>query len=149
MEEIHALIVHCLDKVLAYRRHIHAHPELSQEERTTAQFVAGVLREIGLSPIEGLGGYSVVAVIQGNKGPGKCIGLRADIDALPLHETTSLPYVSQNEGICHACGHDMHTAMLLGCAHVLYHLRDQFSGCVKLIFQPAEESVLSGGAPDM
>lgn len=148
MKNIRTLIDKYYDKVVAYRRHIHAHPELSMEETGTARFIAEQLRAIGLTPVEGVGGNGVVAVVEGAR-PGRCVGLRADIDALPIQETTGLPYASQNEGVSHSCGHDMHTAMLLGCAHVLYELRGEMTGAAKLVFQPAEESVLSGGAPDM
>ena len=87
-------------------------------------------------------------MINGAK-PGKCVGLRADFDALPIMETTGLPFASQNPGVSHTCGHDMHTAMLLGAAHVLLALKDEFAGCVKLVFQPAEEDVLNCGALPM
>ena len=103
---------------------------------------------MGLEPQENIGGYGVTAVIEG-KGPGKCIGLRADFDALPITECTGLPYSSQNPGVAHSCGHDAHTAMLLGAACILRDLRDQFSGSVKLIFQPSEEDAAGSGAKAM
>ena len=114
----------------------------------TAAYIAAQLREMGLSPRTGVGGNGVVAVIEG-KAPGKCVALRADFDALPIAEATGLPFSSENEGVCHACGHDMHTAGLLGAARVLCDLRSEFSGCVKLVFQPAEEDVLDSGAVKM
>ncbi len=137
-----------LPAILADRRHLHAHPELSGQEVQTAAYIAEKLREMGLEPQTGVGGHGVVALIQG-RGPGKCVALRADIDALPIKETTGLPFASQNEGVMHACGHDTHTASLLGAARALCDLRDQFDGCVKLVFQPSEENVLSSGAAKM
>ena len=137
-----------LPAILADRRHLHAHPELSGQEVQTAAYIAEKLREMGLEPQTGVGGHGVVALIQG-KGPGKCVALRADIDALPIKETTGLPFASQNPGVMHACGHDTHTAALLGAARALCDLRDQFDGCVKLVFQPSEENVLSSGAAKM
>jgi amidohydrolase len=148
VEKINALIEKYREQAVAYRRHMHMYPEPSLEERETAKFIADSRRAMGLEPQENIGGYGVVAVIQGSR-PGKCVGLRADFDALPIQERTGLPFASKNEGVCHACGHDMHAGMLLGCAHVLNELRDDFAGCVKLIFQPAEEWVLCGGAIDM
>jgi len=137
-----------LPATLADRRHLHAHPELSGQEVNTAAYIAEKLREMGLEPQTNVGGHGVVALISG-KGPGKCVALRADIDALPIRETTGLPFASQNEGVMHACGHDTHTAALLGAARTLCDLRDQFPGCVKLVFQPSEENVLSSGAAKM
>lgn len=127
---------------------LHAHPELSGQEKETAAYIAAKLREMGLEPTENVGGYGVTAVIQGRK-PGKCVGLRADFDALPITERTGLPFSSQNPGIMHACGHDTHAAMLLGSALVLNELRDTFDGCVKLIFQPSEENSADSGAKRM
>lgn len=134
--------------MVADRRYLHQHPELSHQEVNTAAYIAAQLREMGLSPRTGVGGNGVVAVIEG-KAPGKCVALRADFDALPIVEATGLPFSSENEGVCHACGHDMHTAGLLGAARVLCDLRSEFSGCVKLVFQPAEEDVLDSGAVKM
>jgi amidohydrolase len=148
-KKIKALSARYEQKVIGYRRHIHMNPEIGLEEKETAAFIAAALRDIGLVPQENIGGYGVAAVIEGRKGSGKCIGLRADIDALAIPENTGLPFSSRNEGVCHACGHDMHAAMLLGVAHTLYDLRDEFAGSVKLVFQPAEEWVLCGGAIDM
>ena len=148
MKAIKAIINSYFDQIVAYRRHIHQNPELSHEEAQTAAFIAQTLKGMGLEPTTGVGGHGVTAVIQG-AGPGKCVGLRADFDALPIQELTGLPFASQNTGVSHACGHDMHTAMLLGAAHVLLSVRDEFQGCVKLIFQPAEEDVLNCGAVPM
>lgn len=134
--------------MLEYRRHIHAHPELSHEEKETAAYIAAKLREMGLEPKEGVGGYGVTAMIEGT-GEGKCLGLRADFDALPIVEETGLPFCSQNPGVMHACGHDTHAAMLLGEALVLSEMRDAFRGRIKLVFQPAEEDAADCGARKM
>jgi amidohydrolase len=134
--------------MVAHRRHLHQHPELSFEEVGTAAYIDNVLRGLGLHPETSVGGHGVVALIEGQAGPGRCIALRADMDALPIDEKTSKPYSSVNQGVMHACGHDAHMAMLLGAASILLELRKQFSGSVKLIFQPAEEQ-LPGGAKAM
>ncbi len=148
MKDIKTIINSYSEQIIAYRRHIHQNPELSHQEVHTAAFIAETLRKMGLEPTTGVGGNGVIAIINGAK-PGKCVGLRADFDALPIQETTGLPFASQNAGVSHSCGHDMHTAMLLGAAHVLLSLKDEFSGCVKLVFQPAEEDVLNCGAVPM
>ena len=136
------------DTVVAHRRWLHENPELSGRERNTASYISCCLRKMGLTPVENVGGYGVTAVIQGRKG-GKCIGLRADFDALPLQEETCLPFASRHPGVSHACGHDVHTAMLLGVAQVLQRMRSQFTGSVKLIFQPSEENAFDSGAKKM
>ncbi|MEL7463801.1 MAG: M20 aminoacylase family protein [Pseudomonadota bacterium] len=133
------------DELTAIRRDIHEHPELGFEEVRTSGIVADKLREWGIEPHTGIGKTGVVGVIEGNR-PGKTIGLRADMDALPIHEQTNLPYASKNPGVMHACGHDGHTTMLLGAARYLAETRD-FAGKVVLIFQPAEEGL--GGARAM
>lgn len=136
------------DSVIAHRRWLHAHPELSGQEKETAAYIADTLRKMGLDPIENVGGYGVIAVIEGRKG-GKCVGLRADFDALSIQEGTGLPFASENPGISHACGHDMHTAILLGAAEVLSGMTEEFTGAVKLIFQPSEENAADSGARKM
>jgi amidohydrolase len=132
--------------IQAWRRDIHEHPELLYEVHRTAAFVADRLREFGCDEVAtGLGRTGVVGVIKGRKaatnGGVKVIGLRADMDALPIEENTSLPYASKTKGLMHACGHDGHTAMLLGAARYLAETRN-FAGDAVVIFQPAEE----GGA---
>ena len=132
--------------IQAWRRDIHAHPELLYEVHRTAALVADRLREFGCDEVvTGLGRTGVVGVIRGNRPAGKgdvrVIGLRADMDALPIEEATNLPYASKNPGLMHACGHDGHTAMLLGAARYLAETRN-FAGEAVVIFQPAEE----GGA---
>jgi amidohydrolase len=132
--------------IQAWRRNIHENPELLYDVHRTASFVADRLREFGCDEVAtGLGQTGVVGVIKGKKPAGKgdikVIGLRADMDALPIHEETNLPYASKNPGMMHACGHDGHTAMLLGAARYLAETRN-FAGDAVVIFQPAEE----GGA---
>ncbi len=131
-----------LDRLAAIRRHLHRHPELSREEEATAAAIAQHLRELGLPHETGIGGHGVVATVQGN-GSGPGVGLRADMDALPIQERSGLPYASQTPGRMHACGHDGHVAILLGAATILSRNRD-FPGRVHLVFQPAEERF--GGA---
>lgn len=125
------------------RRHLHANPELSLKEYRTANFVAEHLRSLGLEPKIVAGGTGVCAVVEGGRPGARTVALRADMDALPIQETTGLPYASRNSGVMHACGHDGHTANLLGAAELLLAAREHFAGRVKLIFQPAEE-VLAG-----
>src|SRR5690348_4540134 len=132
--------------IQAWRRDIHEHPELLYDVHRTAAFVADRLREFGCDEVAtGLGKTGVVGVIKGKKPAGKgeikVIGLRADMDALPIHEETNVPYASKTPGKMHACGHDGHTAMLLGAARYLAETRN-FAGEAVVIFQPAEE----GGA---
>ena len=134
-----------LPELLRLRHDLHAHPELSYQEQRTADQVAAYLQALGLPVQRGLGKTGLVASIHGQgfsaEHPGPSLGLRADMDALPLSEKTGLPYASRHHGKMHACGHDGHTAMLLGAAQLLSQKRD-FAGTVHLIFQPAEE----GGA---
>ncbi len=126
------------DEMTAWRRHLHANPEIGFDCHATAAFVVARLREFGITEIEtGVATSGVVALIEG-QGDGPCIGLRADMDALPMSEVTGLDYASQVPGKMHACGHDGHTTMLLGAARYLAETRN-FRGCVALIFQPAEE----------
>ncbi len=135
------------ETVVAIRRDLHQHPELAFEEHRTAGVVADRLRALGLAPQTGVAGTGVVAVIDGGAGDGPTVLLRADMDALPVDEANDVPYRSQVPGRMHACGHDGHTAILLGVAEVLCGRRDRLAGRVKLIFQPAEES--PGGAEPM
>ena len=142
-----------LSQVIAWRRDIHSHPELSQHEERTAGLVANVLEGLGLEVTRNVGGYGVVGLLRGNSAATDCVmktvALRADMDALPMNEETGLPYASENAGVMHACGHDTHTSMLLGAACVLSEMRDSLRGNVKFIFQPAEELNPTGGAPGM
>jgi len=126
------------------RRHLHQNPELSFQEHNTAAYISEQLSAIGIEVKERMVETGLVATIEGSS-PGKVVALRADIDALPIIEANDVPYKSQNSGVMHACGHDVHTASLLGAAWILQQLKDHFSGTVKLIFQPGEER-LPGGA---
>jgi len=128
------------DEIIAWRRDLHANPELGYDLPRTASFVADKLRSFGCDEVtEGVGKSGVVGVLNGRRqASGRTIGLRADMDALPIRELTGLSYASKTEGFMHACGHDGHTAMLLGAARVLAQTRN-FDGTIVLIFQPAEE----------
>ncbi|MGF1612152.1 MAG: M20 aminoacylase family protein [Kiloniellales bacterium] len=131
------------DEMTLWRRHLHANPELGFEEHETARFVADRLRSWGLEVVEAVGGTGVVATLRGRLGRGRSMGLRAELDALPIEETTGVPHASCRPGRMHACGHDGHAVMLLGAARVLAGSRD-FAGTLHFIFQPAEEGL--GGA---
>jgi amidohydrolase len=125
------------DKLIAWRRDVHMHPELGFQEHRTARLVADTLAELGMEVQTGVGKTGVVGYL----GEGKpVIGIRADMDALPIHEENDAPYSSQTPGVMHACGHDAHTAMLLGVAHLLAHMPDRPAGQVRFLFQPSEES---------
>lgn len=132
------------DFMVKTRRDIHQHPELSTQEFRTQQLVINELNAIGITEIKKYFNTGVGAVIRGKK-PGKTIGLRADMDALLMDEKSGLSFASETPGVAHACGHDGHTAILLGAARVLWQIRDQLIGNVKLIFQPAEENGPQGG----
>ena len=134
------------EQTLKLRHAIHCNPELSFKEKETSALVQRELTRIGipyeLSPVE----PGVVGMIDSGK-PGKLLLLRADMDALPIQEATGLPFASQNEGVMHACGHDVHTANLLAVAEILWNTRDAWKGRVKLVFQPGEEN--GGGGRQM
>ncbi len=132
------------DSVIANRRHLHAHPELSFQEYETSAFIKARLDEMGIS-WQAMAGTGVVALINGEKTSGHIIALRGDMDALPVTEANVVPYTSKNNGVMHACGHDVHTSSLLGTAKILQAIKNKFGGTVKLIFQPGEEK-LPGGA---
>lgn len=135
------------DRLRAVRQHLHQHPELAYQEHATADYVANILKPLGYSVTTGFAGTGVVASLRTGDGAGS-VGLRADMDALPIHEETGLPYASRHEGKMHACGHDGHMTMLLGAAYLLARNR-QFSGTVNLIFQPAEERGFESGGEAM
>jgi amidohydrolase len=146
-EQIKLLAASLLPEIIGFRRYIHANPELSFQENNTAAFVAQQLTHWGIAFEENVGGYGISAMIHGN-GEGRTIALRADMDALPIVELNEVEYKSIHSGVMHACGHDVHTACLLGAAKILHEMRDSWKGAVQLIFQPAEE-VLPGGASIM
>ncbi|HEY1940887.1 MAG TPA: M20 aminoacylase family protein [Roseiarcus sp.] len=134
------------DEIAGWRRDFHENPELMYDTHRTAQIVAAKLREFGCDEVvEGIGRTGVVGVIKGRNDAGRVVGLRADMDALPIFEATGLPYASKTPGKMHACGHDGHTAMLLGAAKYLAETRN-FGGSVAVIFQPAEEGGAGGRA---
>lgn len=135
------------EEVIEWRRHLHQYPELSFQEEKTAQFVFEKLESFGNLELSRPTPTSVMARLIGNK-PGKVIAIRADMDALPIQEKNTFPYASKNPGVMHACGHDGHTAMLLGTAKVLSTMKDEIAGEVRFLFQHAEE-VLPGGAEEM
>ncbi|HEY0244379.1 MAG TPA: M20 family metallopeptidase [Mucilaginibacter sp.] len=143
-QQIQELAKNIFDDVVANRRHLHSHPELSFHEVETSAFVARKLDELGLT-YERMADNGLVSLIKGDLPSDKVIALRADMDALPIIEANNVPYKSQNEGVMHACGHDVHTSSLLGVAKILTSIKKDFGGTIKLIFQPAEER-LPGGA---
>jgi amidohydrolase len=134
-----------LSEVINIRRHLHAHPELSFHEYATSEFVCSKLNEFKIEYTKGWVKTGIVAVIKGKNPLKKTIALRADLDALPILEENKVSYCSTNKGVMHACGHDVHTACLLGVAKILQELKDEFEGTIKFIFQPGEEK-LPGGA---
>ena len=144
IEKIKALTEEIKDDIIAWRRKIHKSPELSFEEYETSQMIHALLDSWKIEN-ESVNNTGVVATIKGKNPKKKMVALRADIDALPIQEESSAEYCSVRKGVMHACGHDAHTAMLLGVAYVLNHLRDSFEGSIRLIFQPGEEK-LPGGA---
>ena len=144
-EKIQALAQQYHADVVALRRHLHANPELSFEEIETGKFVAAQLAAMNIEHQHGVAENGVVALIKGKNPKKRTIALRADMDALPILEANNVPYKSKNEGVMHACGHDVHTSSLLGTVRILNELRDSFEGTVKCIFQPGEER-LPGGA---
>lgn len=135
--EIHAEIVE-------YRRHFHAHPELSMQEFETASYIAERLKEWNIPFRSGIAKTGIVASIQGKNPSKDLIALRADMDALPIKEVSTAPYKSQNEGVMHACGHDVHMASLLGTVYILNQLKNEWEGSVRVIFQPSEEAYPGG-----
>lgn len=148
MENIEAVIKQMAhaqrDRVIEWRRWMHRHPELSQEEYGTMEFVAERLREMGLEPKTGIGKTGVMAMLRGNEPDSYCVALRSDYDALPITECTGLPFASEKPGVMHACGHDMHTCSLLGAIKILTQLRDHISGNLMFIFEPSEEKYPGG-----
>lgn len=145
-ESIKSLAKQYAADIVQTRRHLHAHPELSFNEHNTARFVADQLKAIGIQPQEGVADTGLVAIIEGRNPSQRVVALRADMDALPIHEANDVPYKSTVDGVMHACGHDAHTASLLGVARILNVLKDEFDGTVKLVFQPGEEKAPGGAS---
>ena len=136
------------EKVKAYREHIHRYPELSFKEFQTMEFVADALTKIGIPFEKGVAGTGVVGIIRGNQHTADeaCVGLRSELDALPILEQTDLSFASVHDGVMHACGHDVHTSILLGAAEILWKYRNELPHPVKLIFQPGEEKNPGGAS---
>lgn len=145
--KVQELAAHIFKDVVGYRQHIHANPELSFKEFETSLFIKDKLKKWGIEYVD-CANTGVVGLIKGKQPSDKVIALRADMDALPIHEANDKPYRSKNHGVMHACGHDVHTSSLLGTAYILNQMKDDFGGTIKLIFQPAEE-LLPGGASIM
>ncbi len=145
IDQIKLLAENNRSKFIEMRHHLHANPELSFEEFETSKFVKNQLIKIGITDIEHVANTGIVALIKGKNSEKKVIALRADLDALPILEQNDVMYKSNNLGVMHACGHDVHTTCLLGAAEILFNLRESFEGTIKLIFQPGEEK-LPGGA---
>ncbi|MCF8347461.1 MAG: amidohydrolase [Bacteroidales bacterium] len=135
-------------ELVAIRRHLHQHPELSFKEEKTAEYISQLLTSWGIGHKTGIAGFGISGVIEGQQPDIKTIALRADMDALPVTEANLIDYKSLNVGVMHACGHDVHMTCLLGTVKLLQSLKSHFQGSVKFIFQPAEES-LPGGAKQM
>ncbi|MBF6625444.1 amidohydrolase [Aerococcaceae bacterium zg-BR9] len=138
MKQLKQYIEQYYDEIVAHRRYLHQHPELSLHEKETAHYVSKQLTALGIAHQINIGGHGVVGLIEGAF-PGPTLLIRADMDALPIQEATNLPFASENPNIMHACGHDIHTANLLGIAKILLHYQSSLHGNVKLVFQPAEE----------
>ncbi len=131
-------------EIVDIRRHLHQNPELSLEEFQTSAFISSKLKEYGIEHQTGIAKTGIIGWIYGKNPEKKCIALRADMDALPMEEVTEAPFKSKNNGVMHACGHDMHMACLLGAAKILNALKDSFEGVIMLIFQPSEEKYPGG-----
>ncbi|MEI6748469.1 MAG: M20 metallopeptidase family protein [Bacteroidales bacterium] len=134
-----------LPEMIGLRRHLHMNPELSTLEHKTAAFISVKLAEYGIPFKSGVGGNGIVATLEGRNPASRTIALRADMDALPINETSDAAYKSLNPGVMHACGHDVHMACMLGAARILSNLKSSFEGSIRMIFQPSEEK-FPGGA---
>lgn len=135
-------------EIVRHYRHLHAHPELSYQEENTAKYIVDFLNTEGIAYRSNIGGYGILAWVKGEKpDKGKTVAFVADMDALPVHEKNDIPYKSQNEGVMHACGHDSHTASLMGAAKIVNSLRSEFAGTALFVFQPGEEQ--SPGGADL
>ncbi len=138
LQKIKNLAAEYATENIAVRQYLHANPELSYEEFNTSRFLQDKLKSMGI-PFEVMATTGIVALIEGKNPASRTIALRGDMDALPIDEENEVPYKSKNQGVMHACGHDVHTTILLGAAKILNELRNEFEGTVKLIFQPGEE----------
>ena len=147
VSKLHKRVDEIFEKIKWYREHLHANPELSFQEFNTMNFVSEQLTKIGIPHEKNVAGTGVVGIIRGTHHSlaQSCIGLRADLDALPILEANNVPYKSKVDGVMHACGHDVHTSILLGAAELLFELKDELPNPIKLIFQPGEE-IHPGGA---
>ena len=145
LDKIKALAAEHQADNIATRRHLHAHPELSYQEFETSKYVQAQLTAIGI-PFTVIATTGVLGIIEGKNPSKRVIALRADMDALPILEENKVDYKSNNDGVMHACGHDVHTTILLGAAKVLWTLRDEFEGTIKLLFQPGEEKNPGGAS---
>jgi hippurate hydrolase len=145
LETIQTLARNYAAEFIQVRHHLHANPELSYQEFETSAFIQTRLKEMGI-PYEVKATTGVIGLIKGNNPESRVIALRADMDALPIHEQNEVPYKSKKEGVMHACGHDVHTTCLLGAAKILNETKDQWQGTVKLIFQPGEEKNPGGAS---
>ncbi|HEY9048590.1 MAG TPA: M20 family metallopeptidase [Ohtaekwangia sp.] len=146
LDKIKSLSQAYSEQVVGFRRHLHANPELSYEEFNTVKYVDEQLRSFGIKDIKSLATTGLVADVKGKNPDKKTIALRADMDALPILEANNVPYKSKNEGVMHACGHDVHTSSLLGTAKILHEVKDQFEGTVRFLFQPGEEKNPGGAS---
>lgn len=147
-DKIKSLSVALLPEIIEIRRYLHMHPELSFQEYETSKFIKSILKKWGIPFQENIADTGIVVLLKGKNPEKKCVGLRADFDALPIKEENDVDYCSKNNGVMHACGHDAHTASLLGAVNILNELQQEWEGSVKFIFQPAEER-LPGGAQQM
>lgn len=145
IEKIKSISRSLHQETIAHRHHLHAHPELSFEETETAKYVLDQFKAMGIAAQSGIAGNGISVVIEGSNPTKKSVALRADMDALPIIEDSNKPYKSKNDGVMHACGHDVHTSSLLTTAKILHQIKGEFEGTVKFIFQPGEE-VFPGGA---
>ena len=146
LQNIKALSEKYSQEVVELRRHLHQYPELSYQEFNTVKYVARQLRSFGIEPTEGIATTGLIAEIKGKNPTKKSIALRADMDALPIMEANAVSYKSQNPGVMHACGHDVHTSSLLGTAKILNEVKNEFEGTIRLLFQPGEEKNPGGAS---
>jgi amidohydrolase len=147
-EIIKHMVNNLFNELVAYRRHFHANPELSYHEKNTASYISSLLAKWNIEHKTGVAGYGITGILKGKNPAKKIVALRADMDALPVTEKNNVPYRSMNEGVMHACGHDVHMTCLLGTLKILNAIKEKWEGSIKFIFQPAEEK-LPGGAQGM